>query len=229
VKFSLQNASNNSDAGCVTSDEHDRNCANQYRTDDHAGSRPATATEVIQFGIRQSSLRWILVASSAEGICAVLLGDDPKVLTADLRRRFPQAELIAGDAAFERLTTKVIHTVEAPPSKLDFPMDLRGTAFERRVWQALCEIPAGSTATYHEIARKIGTSTNAQDVAEACSANSLAVIVPCHRVIRSDGTLAGYRWGIKRKRALLEKEQVAVPKPGSLFHAALGTHQARSP
>jgi AraC family transcriptional regulator of adaptative response/methylated-DNA-[protein]-cysteine methyltransferase len=142
-------------------------------------------------------------------------------LTADLRHRFPTAELIAGDPEFERMTKKVVRVVEASESSLDLPLDLKGTAFQQRVWRILREIPVGSTASYQEIAQKIGLSKTALDVAEVCGANPLAVIVPCHRVIRSDGRLAGYRWGIKRKRALLEREKVAAPEPGSLFHAAL--------
>jgi AraC family transcriptional regulator of adaptative response/methylated-DNA-[protein]-cysteine methyltransferase len=142
---------------------------------------------------------------------AILLGDDTKALTADLRYRFPKSELIVGDVGFEKSEAKVVCAVEAPDSKLDLSPDLRGTEFQQRVWQALREIPTGPTARYKEIARKVGMSKTAQDVAGACGANVLAVVVPCHRVIRSDGSLGGYRWGIKRKRALLEKEQEAAP------------------
>jgi AraC family transcriptional regulator, regulatory protein of adaptative response / methylated-DNA-[protein]-cysteine methyltransferase len=209
VRFSLQNTTDNSYPS--------------YATRDRVSS-DQTAVEVIQLGISQCSLGRILVASSPKGVCAILLGDDPKALSEDLHFRFPKTKLIAGDTEFERLATKVVQAVEAPASKPDFPLDLRGTEFQQRVWRALGEIPAGSTATYQEIAQKIRMSKTAQDVAEVCSANPLAVAVPRHRVIRSDGGLAGYRWGIKRKRALLEKEKVAVPEPGSLFHAAPGTH-----
>ena len=221
VKFSARNTRNNSRPDDVTHDKPDHLRADRDRNVDYRDCNGEMATEEIQFGISWGSLGWILVASSAKGICAVLLGEDRRALTADLRRRFPTAELIAGDPGFERMAKKVLRAVEAPESSLDLPLDLRGTAFQQRVWRVLREIPMGSTASYQEIARKIGMSKTAQDVAEACRANPLAVIVPCHRVIRSDGGLAGYRWGIKRKRALLEREKVAAPEPGSLFHAAL--------
>jgi AraC family transcriptional regulator, regulatory protein of adaptative response / methylated-DNA-[protein]-cysteine methyltransferase len=221
VKFLSRNTRNNSRPDDVTHDEPDHLRANRNQNVDQRDSDGKTATEVIQFGISWGSLGWILVASSPKGICAVLLGDDRRALTADLRHRFPGAELIAGDPEFERMAKKVVGVVEAPESSLDLPLDLKGTAFQQRVWRILREIPVGSTASYQEIAQKIGMSKTAQDVAEVCGANPLAVIVPCHRVIRSDGGLAGYRWGIKRKRALLEREKVAAPEPGSLFHAAL--------
>jgi O-6-methylguanine DNA methyltransferase len=223
VKFSPRNTRNNGRPDDVTRDEPDQLRANRDRNVDYRDSDREITTEVIQFGISWVSLGWILVALSPKGICAVLLGEDRKVLTADLRRRFPTAELVSGDPEFQRTAKEVVRAVEAPESSLDLPLDLRGTAFQQRVWQVLREIPMGSTASYQEIARKIGVSKTAQDVAEACGANPLAIVVPCHRVIRSDGGLAGYRWGIKRKRALLEREKVAAPEPGSLFRAALAT------
>jgi AraC family transcriptional regulator of adaptative response/methylated-DNA-[protein]-cysteine methyltransferase len=143
-----------------------------------------------------------------------------KALIAELHSRFQEVELHVGDAGFEAWVAKVVRAVETPDSTLDIPLDPRGTAFQQRVWQALREIPVGTVANYQEIARKVGMSKTAQDVAEACAANTLAIVIPCHRVIRSDGSLAGYRWGLKRKRALLQKEQEASPEPGSLFHAA---------
>lgn len=173
----------------------------------------------IKFATGQSSLGVVLVACSAKGVCAIFLGDDPNALLSDLRKRFPKADLAGGDAEFEALVSQVVAYVEAPAIGLNLPLDVQGTAFQQRVWQALREIPVGSIATYQEIVQKVGRSKTAQEVAEACGANPLAVIIPCHRVIRSDGSLAGYRWGLKRKRALLEREQEAVPEPGSLFHA----------
>lgn len=168
----------------------------------------ALATEEIQFTIGASSLGAVLVARSAKGICAVLLGDDRRALKRDLQRRFADATLIDDDLTLGRLATEVILLVESPANGLDVPLDMRGTEFQRKVWQALREIPAGSTASYSDIANRIGASTAAQDVAEACAANALAVVVPCHRVIKKDGSLSGYRWGLERKRALLAREAV---------------------
>jgi AraC family transcriptional regulator, regulatory protein of adaptative response / methylated-DNA-[protein]-cysteine methyltransferase len=141
---------------------------------------------------------------------AILMGDDPAALARDLQDRFPQAQLIGGDAGFEALVAKVIGFVEAPALGLnlpaDLPLDMRGTAFQQRVWQALREIPAGSTASYAEIAKRIGAPKSVRAVAGACAANPIAVAIPCHRVVRSDGALSGYRWGVARKRALLDRE-----------------------
>jgi AraC family transcriptional regulator of adaptative response/methylated-DNA-[protein]-cysteine methyltransferase len=135
-----------------------------------------------------------------------MLGDDPEALARDLQKRFPRAELIGDDAQFEELVAKVVGFVEAPALGLDLPLDVRGTAFQQRVWQVLQEIPAGRTATYGEIAGRIGAPGAIRAVAGACAANPLAVAIPCHRVVRTDGSLSGYRWGIERKRALLERE-----------------------
>ena len=160
----------------------------------------------IRFAVGHSSLGAILVAQSAQGVCAITLGDDPEVLIHDLEDRFPDATLIGGDDGFEDLVAKVVGFVEAPRIGLDLPLDIRGTAFQERVWQALREIPAGETASYAGIARKIGAPKSARAVAQACAANALAVAIPCHRVVRNDGALSGYRWGIERKRALLASE-----------------------
>ena len=160
----------------------------------------------IRFAVGECSLGAILVAQSERGMCAILLGDDPDALARDLQDRFPQATLIGGDAAFEQLVSKVVGFVEAPALGLDLPLDIRGTAFQQRVWQALRKIPAGSTASYTDIARHIGAPHAVRAVAQACGANALAVAIPCHRVVRHDGTLSGYRWGIERKRTLLERE-----------------------
>ena len=161
----------------------------------------------IRFAVGECSLGSILVARSAKGVCAILLGDDPDALVRDLQDRFPRATLVGGDAGFERTIARVIGFVEAPALGLDLPLDVRGTAFQQRVWQALREIPAGTTATYHEIADRIGAPSGARAVAQACAANALAVAIPCHRVIRTDGSLSGYRWGVDRKRRLLENER----------------------
>ena len=160
----------------------------------------------IRFAIGQCSLGAILVAQSDLGICAILLGDDPEQLARDMQDRFPRARLIGGDGEFERLVATVVGFVEAPAIGLELPLDVRGTAFQRRVWQALREIPPGSTASYTEIAARIGVPRAVRAVAQACGANALAVAIPCHRVVRSDGGLSGYRWGVARKRALLDKE-----------------------
>jgi AraC family transcriptional regulator, regulatory protein of adaptative response / methylated-DNA-[protein]-cysteine methyltransferase len=168
--------------------------------------RAGGATAEIRFAIGECSLGSILVARSDRGVCAIMLGDDPGVLARDLQERFPRAELIGGDAEFEELVAKVVGFVEAPGLGPDLPLDVRGTAFQQRVWQALREIPAGRTATYSEIAGRIGAPRAVRAVAGACAANALAVAIPCHRVVRTDGSLSGYRWGVERKRALLERE-----------------------
>ena len=146
---------------------------------------------------------------SAKGVCAILIGDDPDALVRDLQDRFSRADLIGGDAGFEEMVAKVVGFVEAPALGLDLPLDVRGTAFQQRVWQALREIPAGSTASYADVARAIGAPRAVRAVAQACAANALAVAIPCHRVVRNDGALSGYRWGVARKRALLEREKAA--------------------
>lgn len=168
--------------------------------------RAGGANTQIRFAIGQCSLGAILVAASARGVCAILMGDDPDALARDLQDRFPRAELIGGDAGFERLVAKVVGFVEAPALGLALPLDVRGTAFQQRVWQALRRIPAGKTVSYGELARRIGAPQAARAVASACAANALAVAIPCHRVVRNDGGLSGYRWGVERKRALLKRE-----------------------
>jgi AraC family transcriptional regulator of adaptative response/methylated-DNA-[protein]-cysteine methyltransferase len=168
--------------------------------------RAGGAGAQIRFAIGECSLGAILVAQSERGVCAILMGDDPDALARDLQDRFPRADLVGGDAVFEELVAKVVGFVEAPNRGLDLPLDLRGTAFQQRVWQALCEIPAGVTASYTEIAQRIGLPKAVRAVAQACGANALAVAIPCHRVVRNDGGLSGYRWGVERKRALLARE-----------------------
>jgi AraC family transcriptional regulator, regulatory protein of adaptative response / methylated-DNA-[protein]-cysteine methyltransferase len=168
--------------------------------------RAGGATAEIRFAIGECSLGSILVASSDRGVCAIMLGDDPEALARDLQERFPRAELIGGDAEFEELVAKVVGFIEAPGLGLDLPLDVQGTAFQQRVWEALLEIPAGRTATYGEIAARIGAPRAVRAVAGACAANPVAVAIPCHRVVRTDGSLSGYRWGVERKRALLARE-----------------------
>ncbi|WP_017480372.1 bifunctional DNA-binding transcriptional regulator/O6-methylguanine-DNA methyltransferase Ada [Pseudomonas sp. PAMC 26793] len=163
----------------------------------------------IRFAVGQCSLGAILVAQSNRGVCAILLGDDPDKLVRDLQDQFPRANLLGADHDFEQLIAQVVGFIEAPALGLDLPLDLRGTAFQERVWQALREIPVGCTASYAEIAQRIGAPTAYRAVAQACGANSLAVAIPCHRVVRADGNLSGYRWGVERKRQLLERESPA--------------------
>jgi AraC family transcriptional regulator of adaptative response/methylated-DNA-[protein]-cysteine methyltransferase len=169
-------------------------------------SAACRTTEVIHFAVRRCSLGSVLVASSEKGVCCITLGDDPDFLLEDLRNRFRKAELAGGDADFEKLVTKIVGFVEAPKLGLGLPLDIRGTAFQQRVWQALREIPLGSTASYSDVAEKIGSPKSVRAVAGACAANSIAVAIPCHRVVRTDGNLSGYRWGVARKRALLDRE-----------------------
>ncbi|HET9405346.1 MAG TPA: bifunctional DNA-binding transcriptional regulator/O6-methylguanine-DNA methyltransferase Ada [Burkholderiales bacterium] len=168
--------------------------------------RAGGANTEIRFAIGKCALGSILVAQSARGICAIFLGDDPGALARELQDRFPRARLIGGDRAYEKLVAKVVGFVEAPALGLDLPLDVRGTAFQQRVWQALRRIPAGRTASYTEIAKRIGSPQSVRAVAGACAANALAVAIPCHRVVRNDGGLSGYRWGVERKRALLKRE-----------------------
>ncbi|UMY19916.1 bifunctional DNA-binding transcriptional regulator/O6-methylguanine-DNA methyltransferase Ada [Methylobacterium organophilum] len=163
----------------------------------------------IRFAVGACALGAILVAATEKGLCAILLGDDPDALVRDLQDRFPKAELTGGDTDFERWVAEVIGFVEAPARGLDLPLDIGGTAFQQRVWAALRAIPVGRTATYAEIARAIGEPAAVRAVAMACGANTLAVAIPCHRVVRSDGALSGYRWGVERKRDLLAREGVA--------------------
>jgi AraC family transcriptional regulator of adaptative response/methylated-DNA-[protein]-cysteine methyltransferase len=168
--------------------------------------RSGGANTEIRFAIGECSLGSILVARSVRGICAISLGDDPEALARQLQDRFPQARLIGDDAEFAALVARVVGFVEAPAVGLDLPLDVRGTAFQQRVWQALREIPPGTTASYAEIAARIGAPKSVRAVAQACGANHLAVAIPCHRIVRQDGDLSGYRWGVQRKRALLERE-----------------------
>jgi AraC family transcriptional regulator of adaptative response/methylated-DNA-[protein]-cysteine methyltransferase len=169
---------------------------------DHANNR-------IRFALGKCALGSILIATSERGLCEIALGDDPDGLVRDFRTRFPQAELTTGDSAFDEWIARVIGFVEMPASGLDLPLDMRGTAFQQKVWQALRQIPAGAKLSYTEIAARIGAPKAVRAVASACAANALAVAVPCHRAIRLDGSLSGYRWGVERKAELLRRESAA--------------------
>lgn len=171
--------------------------------------RDGGKSAVIRFAVGQCSLGAILVAQSDKGICAITLGDDPGRLVRDLQDHFPRAELVGGDAGYEALVARVVGFVEAPRTGLDLPLDIRGTAFQERVWQALRQVPAGQTVSYADVARRIGDPQSARAVARACAANTIAVAIPCHRVVRTDGALSGYRWGVERKRTLLDREAQA--------------------
>jgi AraC family transcriptional regulator of adaptative response/methylated-DNA-[protein]-cysteine methyltransferase len=171
--------------------------------------RAGGAGELIRHATGPCALGRVLVATSARGICAILLGDDDDDLAADLQTRFPRARHEPADAAFAQTIAEVARLVDAPAeaTALSLPLDIRGTAFQRRVWEALRTIPAGRTMSYSEMAAHVGAPRAVRAVAAACAANRLAVAVPCHRVVAADGALAGYRWGVDRKRKLLEKER----------------------
>jgi AraC family transcriptional regulator, regulatory protein of adaptative response / methylated-DNA-[protein]-cysteine methyltransferase len=168
--------------------------------------RAGGANEEIRFAVGETSLGAILVASSKKGVASILLGTDPDTLVRNLQDRFPKAFLIGADGDYEALVARVVGFVEAPNLGLDLPLDVRGTAFQQRVWQALQEIPVGQTVSYAEVARRIGSPKAVRAVAGACAANNLAVAIPCHRVVRNDGSLSGYAWGVERKRVLLDRE-----------------------
>lgn len=166
----------------------------------------STSIQQIRFAIGECSLGFILVAISELGICAIAFGDGPNVLASEVRDRFPEAERIIDDAEFNEILTKVVDFIEARGSELDLPLDICGTTFQLLVWEMLQKIPVGSTTSYTDIARYIGSPKAVRAVASACAANTLAVAIPCHRVVRTDGSLAGYRWGVERKAELLRRE-----------------------
>ena len=168
--------------------------------------RAGGAGTVIRFAVGQCSLGAILVAATDKGVCAIELGDDPEELVRGLQDRFANARLVGGDEGFEQLVAKVVGFVEAPAQGLDLPLDIRGTAFQQRVWNAIRAVPPGSTASYSEIAARIGEPKAVRAVAQACASNEIALAIPCHRIVRRDGSASGYRWGVERKRALLARE-----------------------
>jgi AraC family transcriptional regulator, regulatory protein of adaptative response / methylated-DNA-[protein]-cysteine methyltransferase len=170
--------------------------------------RAGAPNERIRFAVGETSLGAILVASSKVGVVSILLGNDPDKLVRDLQDRFPKAHLIGADRSYEKLVARVVALVEAPALALSLPLDVRGTAFQHRVWRALQKIPAGQTVSYAELAGRIGSPKAARAVAAACAANSLAIAIPCHRVVKNDGSLSGYAWGVERKRILLDREAI---------------------
>jgi AraC family transcriptional regulator, regulatory protein of adaptative response / methylated-DNA-[protein]-cysteine methyltransferase len=175
--------------------------------------REGGARNTIRFAIAECSLGSMLVASSEKGVCAILMGDNPDALARDLQDQFPKADLIGADEKYEKIVAKVIGFIEAPRIGLDLPLDIRGTAFQQRVGKELHRIPAGKTASYSEVAKRIGFPRSARAVAQACGANALAVAIPCHRVHRNNGHISGYRWGVDRKQALLARERIGI-----IFH-----------
>lgn len=169
--------------------------------------RKGGAGETIAYALGASSLGKVLVAATGKGICAILIGDDTEALVQDVTARFPHAALVAAGADFARTLAQVIAFVDAPRSGFDLPLDVRGTVFQQRVWQALRQIPPGTTVSYTELAQRIGQPAAVRAVASACAANPAAIAIPCHRVLRNDGAISGYRWGVERKRTLLAREQ----------------------
>jgi AraC family transcriptional regulator of adaptative response/methylated-DNA-[protein]-cysteine methyltransferase len=161
----------------------------------------------VRFAVGQCSLGAILVATTGRGVCAIELGDDADGLVRAFQDRFHRAELVGDDGPFAALVAEVVGLVERPDRPCALPLDVQGTAFQERVWRALQAIPAGTTLTYAELAAAVGSPAAVRAVAGACAANKLAVAIPCHRVVRTDGSLSGYRWGVERKRALLDRER----------------------
>jgi methylated-DNA-[protein]-cysteine S-methyltransferase/AraC family transcriptional regulator of adaptative response/methylated-DNA-[protein]-cysteine methyltransferase len=179
------------------------------RVGSHITSRHDAPSREIAFTIGRSTLGTVLVARSAHGICAILIGSEAGELTADLAARFPKSMLVQNDQTLDGDLEKILRFIETPARGLDLKLDVHGTPFQRRVWDALCGIPTGRTVTYAALARRIGEPGSVRAVANACAANAIALAIPCHRVVRSNGTLSGYRWGVERKRALLAREALA--------------------
>lgn len=169
--------------------------------------RSGGSKETIRFAVGECSLGSILVAATGKGICAITLSNDPEELVKHLQDSFPNAELIPDDSQFARTVAQVIGLVEEPSQQFALPLDIRGTAFQQKVWDALRKIPPGKTISYSELARQIGSTKSVRAVASACGANKIAVAIPCHRVVRLNGDLSGYRWGVERKRKLIERER----------------------
>ncbi|NEX19623.1 methylated-DNA--[protein]-cysteine S-methyltransferase [Thiorhodococcus mannitoliphagus] len=174
----------------------------------------AQSADGIRFAVGDCALGAILVGKRARGICAIFLGDDQDSLELQLRGSFPDAQLTPDQGTCARILQQTRHLIEQQGAAIDAPLDIQGTPFQRRVWSALLQIPLGQTRSYGEVATKIGAPKATRAVAQACAANTLAIAIPCHRVIRSDGALSGYRWGVWRKRALLAREAQASPPIG---------------
>lgn len=158
------------------------------------------------------ALGWVLVAATSRGICSIAFADTPEALRAELDERYPRAHIREAGPEFKAWLDAVLSLIETPERGLDLPLDIQGTAFQQRVWQALRDVPAGHTISYAELAQRIGTPRGTRAVGRACASNPIAVAIPCHRAVRSNGTLAGYRWGISRKTELLEQERVAAAR-----------------
>lgn len=165
---------------------------------------------IIRYSVKKCSLGNVLIAATERGICTILLGETADFLIQDLRQRFPKDELEKADVALANWVSYTTEFIEKPRQEFNLPLDIRGTAFQQRVWHTLKEIPVGKTVSYTEIARQIGSPKAVRAIAQACASNSLAVVIPCHRVIRSDGALSGYRWGVERKQALLNREALLL-------------------
>ena len=170
---------------------------------------PALRADTIRCSVRMSWLGWTIIAASRKGVCAIFFGDEPEPLYDELRARWPNATCVPPDAAFAQLADSVVDFIERPVARPPFPLDIRGTEFQRRTWEAMRAVPSGETASYSEIARRIGAPKAMRAVGAACGANPLAIVIPCHRILRADGDMSGYRWCIKRKRALLDREAEA--------------------
>jgi methylated-DNA-[protein]-cysteine S-methyltransferase/AraC family transcriptional regulator of adaptative response/methylated-DNA-[protein]-cysteine methyltransferase len=181
------------------------------QADSHFAHEREAPSGQISFTTGESALGIVLVARSAHGVCAILMGSAAAELTADLAERFAKNTLVRDDRKLDGDLQKIVRFIETPARGLDLELDIHGTPFQRRVWNALCAIPAGRTVTYAALARRIGEPGSARAVANACAANALALAIPCHRVVRSDGTLSGYRWGVERKRAMIEREAALSP------------------
>lgn len=169
--------------------------------------RKGGAGEHIRYAVERCALGWIVVAATRKGICAIEFGESAEMLEERIRARFPQAKFEAADEAFTHWVARVLRYIEQPRGVLDLPLDVQGTVLQRRVWQALQAIPAGQTASYGEIAERLGQPRAHRAVAHACAVNPVAVAIPCHRAVRTDGALAGYRWGLARKAELLKRER----------------------
>lgn len=169
----------------------------------------------MRYGVQPCDLGWLLVAATDRGICAIQFSDDPETAIAQLQARFPEATFHPHDPDFDRWVEATIALVTTPQKGLNLPLDIQGTAFQRQVWQALQAIPPGQTVSYTDIAETLSNPKAVRAVARACASNDIAVAIPCHRVVGKDGSLTGYRWGIDRKQALLEREAAQSSNPGT--------------